>query len=1153
VDEKIIGRKNKTKNMSKMTKKIVSVGLAVSTTVWLMGASFAPVASAQAVTIETLLAQIQLLTAQLNAMKGAATAGTSSYTFTRNLTVGSKGADVSALQQVLINGGYLTVVSAPTAFFGPATKAALIKWQAAAGVSPTSGYFGPKSQAALALVTPTPGPGPTPVPVPGTGLALSLASDNPVAQALPRGATGVQFLKFNVAGSGTLDSLVFRRVGIGATADFGSNGVYLYEGNTRLTSGRTLNSTTHEVTFVNLALAVSGVRTFTLVADTASAGTAGNYNAFNLISGAGSVTVSGSLTGSGMTIAGQVVGGIVIDDGAAPTNPKIGQLAAKVAEFTLQASSTEDVLVKRISLTEGGTITNSYLTNFALKSAGNTIATAASIGAKDLLTLTFTTPFLLEKGQQRTFELFADVSGNSRSADTIVFYVDSAADVFATGVTYGYPVLPQINNFDTTGEADTLTLAGGAVTITFNGPATGDISRRGQDVTILDFTIVSQNNIEIKNLRVHTTSTFNTEVYTGFKDLKVWDATGNAVITSAVDLTASSTDTVFTDTINLSAGQTKRFKITVDPTSDTTAGATIRATLTAFSAGDVRNLDNNTNVTLTDIVPNSAIAGNALTVAAPTLTIGLAASPSSQTYVQGVSDKALAGFTFQATGGSVRIDTVRITGASSTGPLTSDEITSLALWDDTTKVSDVKSLDSSAINVSFTGLNLTIPQGSTKVLTLRGNVSTNATNGDVFSFNIATAGSADVTAYDKDGNTATYAGVAANSGATVTITITNVGNVSVATAPSDADTQADIILANGTEQTLAKFVFSATNEDMTVEKLAIKVSSSSDATGTSTTSGDEVPWVKLYDGSLVVGGPYYLAVSGASSSIVQIDGLNWVIPKDTNKVLTVKGAVNTISAGADTGASVYASIMASGFKANGVSSQDYGISAALGNQKIVYKSKPTFSAVSPQPNTGNGALTSGSAIKALRFRVAADANGAIAWRTIQFQVAMTNATMSAAGGGNIVLRNVATGSSLTLATVFSSTVVTNGSTATITNGSTGYVGMQLTTPEQIAAGSYQDYDLELTFTAGFSGSNANDSQAVVKLYRQETTATGGTTFALLAGTSTVADTMAIMGTSTIWSDQSVVGSFNATTTADWAVGVFLRPSLFTDVSNIIRD
>lgn len=72
-----------------------------------------------------------------------------SYTFTANLTVGSSGADVTALQQALIAAGY-SIPAGATGYFGAQTKSAVMKWQAAAGVSPASGYFGPISRAAWA-------------------------------------------------------------------------------------------------------------------------------------------------------------------------------------------------------------------------------------------------------------------------------------------------------------------------------------------------------------------------------------------------------------------------------------------------------------------------------------------------------------------------------------------------------------------------------------------------------------------------------------------------------------------------------------------------------------------------------------------------------------------------------------------------------------------------------------------------------------------------------------------------------------------------------------------------------------------------------------------------------------------------------------------
>ncbi|GEM_PF-2293748 len=67
-------------------------------------------------------------------------------TFTSNLTVGSTGAQVTALQQILASKGFLTV--APTGYFGSLTKAAVAAWQASVGL-PSTGFFGPMSRAAI--------------------------------------------------------------------------------------------------------------------------------------------------------------------------------------------------------------------------------------------------------------------------------------------------------------------------------------------------------------------------------------------------------------------------------------------------------------------------------------------------------------------------------------------------------------------------------------------------------------------------------------------------------------------------------------------------------------------------------------------------------------------------------------------------------------------------------------------------------------------------------------------------------------------------------------------------------------------------------------------------------------------------------------------
>ncbi len=64
----------------------------------------------------------------------------------RDLGVGSEGADVMALQSVLIAEGYL-VIEAPTNTFGPRTESALREYQVAHGITPANGYYGPVTRA----------------------------------------------------------------------------------------------------------------------------------------------------------------------------------------------------------------------------------------------------------------------------------------------------------------------------------------------------------------------------------------------------------------------------------------------------------------------------------------------------------------------------------------------------------------------------------------------------------------------------------------------------------------------------------------------------------------------------------------------------------------------------------------------------------------------------------------------------------------------------------------------------------------------------------------------------------------------------------------------------------------------------------------------
>lgn len=101
------------------------------------------------------------LQAQTNALSLPPT-----YSFTRDLTVGSKGEDVRVLQQFLNSQGAHVSFSGPgsigneTMYFGPATRSALARWQMVNNISPSVGYFGPKSRLAFAMAQYGAGPQP---------------------------------------------------------------------------------------------------------------------------------------------------------------------------------------------------------------------------------------------------------------------------------------------------------------------------------------------------------------------------------------------------------------------------------------------------------------------------------------------------------------------------------------------------------------------------------------------------------------------------------------------------------------------------------------------------------------------------------------------------------------------------------------------------------------------------------------------------------------------------------------------------------------------------------------------------------------------------------------------------------------------------------
>ncbi len=210
-------------NKSKVAK--IAAGLVV----FAMVVSFASTAKAQSAA--DLQAQIQALLAQIAQLQG--NTSTSGHQFNVDLTVGSSGADVTALQQLLVSKGFLTMpAGVAMGTFGPLTKSAVAAWQASVGL-PATGFFGPLSRAKANAAVVTPGPttpGPT---TPGTlqggaGDITVTSRSSGTDSSVLEGASNTKVLGFEAKADGSDVSVTSVRVEFEHTGATGSDRLNRY-------------------------------------------------------------------------------------------------------------------------------------------------------------------------------------------------------------------------------------------------------------------------------------------------------------------------------------------------------------------------------------------------------------------------------------------------------------------------------------------------------------------------------------------------------------------------------------------------------------------------------------------------------------------------------------------------------------------------------------------------------------------------------------------------------------------------------------------------------------------------------------------------------------------------------------------------------------
>ena len=248
-------------------------------------------------------------------------------------------------------------------------------------------------------------------------------------------------------------------------------------------------------------------------------------------------------------------------------------------------------------------------------------------------------------------------------------------------------------------------------------------------------------------------------------------------------------------------------------------------------------------------------------------------------------------------------------------------------------------------------INYTLMKSTSVSVELWSTIASGATAADSFKTDLSVTGTSlvggqTVTQLDIDGQT-----IAANTGSI--------------TATTDATSPVAAIVADGQTVDVGIFKFAALYSAYNVTDLTFTIA---DATN--------VSMISLYDGATLV-------ASKPGSTSVVFNGLNWNIPTNSNKYLTVKLQLGTVGVGlGTTGASLLTTLTDATATSVGT-----GVSAAVtesnpaSNAMYVYAAVPTITNVTlPTSVLSTGTVT------ASKFSINTNGSGTIAWKKLIFTV-----------------------------------------------------------------------------------------------------------------------------------------------------------------------
>ena len=1056
--------------MSKELKKglvsrITVTFLSLSTAIFLSGASLtvplvahAALTEAQINSILTLLDSFGVdsaTRANVNAsLRGLPTttppAPSGTCSFTRDLTRDSTGDDVLCLQKYLNSAGHQVASSGAgspgneTNYFGSRTQSAVSSWQAANGVSPTAGYFGPISRAkynSLVIATPPTPPGPTP-PAP-TGSVLSvIAGTQPANSLAPQSAARVPFtvLQLTAASDGdvTVNSITVERTGLAADTVF-SGVILMDENGLQLGIEKTLNSN-HQATVGEAFVVKAGqTRTMTIGAnmDSDLSQEAGQVAYVSVVSVNTSATVSGSLpiTGAGHTInASLSIGSVTV--GRGPTDPgasqtkRVGQADYTFSSVKVTAGSTERIYLKSFRWNQTGSIGSGDLANLKVYLDGVAYVPTVSSDGK-YYTASFPENngkgILIDKGFSKEIYIKGDIAGGS--GRTVDFDVAKRRDIGLTGETYGYGITPpqtgsSVPTADTAAfsssedpwyDAAEVTVGAGTINIAnSNAVPAQNVANSlanqplGSFLSQVRGEAISVGRIGFNVTLSSTGSTGTAADVDDITNVTLVDENG-AIVAGPVD--GSATDDhaqaagssdgaiIFTDTVVFPVGDhvyTLKGKLGTD-----IATGTVQASTTPRSdfAGTVRGQISGNTISPD---PNSVITLNQMTVRSGALTISVSSVPVAQTIIAGSSQFLFANYVLDATASGEDVRMTSLTPEYNIPAGSATDLTNCKLYDGTVVVSSTTlnpTARASTTTFTFSGTGLTVAKGTAKTVGLKCDISSGATG---------------AYQWGQINDATNYTGATGmTSGQTVAETmVANVGKRMSASGSGTMDVASDdsapgyqFAYAGQTGVTLNKLRFSATNEDIDLKQVALEISVA--ASNSPNNLVDQK--VTLWDDQTgtQIGTAQFSGSNSDYATSSPITTGNFRIPAGGTRIMTIKGDIAGISVngpmtfsgdrlrvdydGGNVGLNgTYGTGLSSGATINGATTD----SAVSGTR--IFKAYPSFAHI--PLSSSDRALSAGTTANKVLYRFKVTAVGGVV-DLYKFSFSISSSTAPAAQAG----------------------------------------------------------------------------------------------------------------------------------------------------------